>query len=116
MNYVDAWGLMKSENNDGELIDIAKSWVQKESGETLTNQEAEFQRAVGTVEMVLGGGGLFSGIAPRTSAFVMADGAHVLASANNDTKANPGDLYLDLINPIMNLQNNSSNVFTSPIP
>jgi RHS repeat-associated protein len=109
VNYVDPWGLMKSEGNK-DIADIAKSWAEKERGERLTSEEADFQRAIGIGEMVLGGTGIFSGSAPITGAFVMADGSHIVSMANNNKKANPGDLYVDLANPTLKAKNDSNNI------
>lgn len=97
------------EPSEPTLGDIAKSWAEKKEGAPLTDAESAFQITVGAGEMVLGGAGMIadpmggaltvSGIFP--AAFLMADGANLVASGKNETKANPGTMFVNLSTPVL---------------
>ena len=93
VNYVDLWGLLASEPKKS-VIDTFKTWWDKADGSPLTEEEAELQRNIGIVEMVVGpvGGTALSAIDPAgflAGMYVMADGAMVVADAQNKIKKTP---------------------------
>ena len=93
VNYIDLWGLLASEPKKS-VIDTFKTWWDKADGSPLTEEEAELQRNIGIVEMVVGpvGGTALSAIDPAgflAGMYVMADGAMVVADAQNKIKKTP---------------------------
>jgi hypothetical protein len=51
----------------------------------------------GTASTVGGAYGIFP------SLWVMADGANLISEANNNTKANPGDMFIQLASPLVKM-------------
>jgi hypothetical protein len=106
-------------SNNGYL-NVASSWFDKNSGEKLTNNETILQIIIGSAEMIAGfvGGVAAAEVSGGSSVFVginvMADGANLVSAGIQHTKANPGDMYVNLASPITGEENGIPIV--SPLP
>jgi RHS repeat-associated protein len=93
---------------------VWQSWIEKETGEELTQSEANLQVTIGGVEMVAGGALIPTGKGTVPGLFIMADGAHMVGEGLNERKAMPLDMYLKLVNPVIETGNETVTTFTSP--
>jgi RHS repeat-associated protein len=94
------------------------TWAHKKEGDFLTQDEANLQMAIGGVEMGLGFAGIFftGGTQVQTGAFVMADGAIVLAQGSNKIKCTPFyHLANDFLSPNIAIPNYKIQ-YVSPLP
>ncbi len=98
-----------SELNNGSknngLKETVSSWFHKDSGEKLTEKEANIQKTVGILEMLFGTTAMVvaaeqtGGKSVQVGIFIDADGAYMFSQAQAGVKAEPFELYTNLINP-----------------
>jgi uncharacterized protein RhaS with RHS repeats len=115
----DSGNAENAENDNSEQTDKKQestnpfmTWLEKPAGAPLSDNEAKVQIGVGSGEMVLGAGGIVVagtattvggayGIFPAL--WTLADGANLISEAKNNTKANPGDMFIKLASPMINM-------------
>lgn len=104
--------------SSSDLESILSSWREKKDGDELTSEEAEMQKIMGCIEMVVGFGGIFftKGICLQSGAFVMADGAIVASASIKNQKCMPFVHMANYFqNPSMKIPNSKFH-FASPLP
>jgi uncharacterized protein RhaS with RHS repeats len=126
INKIDPFGLTESDTQ--ATTNPYATWIEKPTGAPLTDEEAKVQKIFGTGEMILGGVGGVGGVAAceftaggsvLIGLNVMGDGANLISEAENNRKANPGDMYITLITSTatgVKTQNDQDIPFMSPLP